>query len=224
LAAGIEAYNNSDYDKALESLHKVLENKEQYSSKELAECHRYIAMIHIAYVYLAKARGHFVQALEYDPQLGFDESLTSPKILQTFEDAKKEFENKDEEPAPVAVTEPPPVQKANSKTVAGWTLIGVGSASLITSGITYGLMYQKTSQAQTAIDDNNEPLYDALVNDHGTLGIISGTTLGIGLVATGVGTYLLVTGKSETASIPIGKYRVAVLPGPASGLTFSFKF
>ena len=226
LRAGIEAYNNSDYDKALELLHQVLENKERYSSNELAECHRYLAMIHLAYAYNAKARALFVQALEYNPNLTFDKNLTAPKILQTFEEAKREFEDEKkpaENPKPQKPQEPAPAKPDNRRAIAGWTLVGIGGASLITSGVTYGLMYGKASDAQTAIDDNHEELYNALKDDYETLGIVSGTTLGVGLVAAGVGTYLLVTGKTKTASIPVGNVEVSVLPSPR-GLALGMRF
>ncbi|MCZ7587174.1 MAG: hypothetical protein M5R36_29645 [Deltaproteobacteria bacterium] len=163
LSEGIEAYRASHYDVALKTLNEAL-LQEGYSTAQIVECRRYLGMTHIAFGDTTRAKGQFVEALKLDPAMSFDPITTSPKVLAVFEEAKAEFEAQrplepipvaepeaapepEPEPEPEAVAEEPVRQERDhTKRTVGWSLVGVGGASLIVSGVTYAMLWGHRGQ------------------------------------------------------------------------------
>jgi tetratricopeptide (TPR) repeat protein len=217
LDLGIEAFYKPDYEAALKYLELASSQEHLYSKEDIAKCHRYIGMTYVAYENRSKAKTHFIMALELNPEMTFDD-LTSPKILEIFDEAKEEYLKKREnEPKP---TQDEGLVKSGRK-ITGWSLVGVGGASLATSGACYYLMWDKAWQ----YDDEDDPSKaDDLQAESEMFGVVSGISAGIGLAAVGVGAYLLATDKARSAALKIGNVEVAFVPSLNPGIVAAGRF
>ncbi len=217
LQLGIKAFNKPDYEAALEYFNATLKQKTMYSKEEIAECHRYLGMTYVAYENKAKAKGHFVKALELNPDTAFD-ALTSPKILEVFDEAQMEIQKVQESKIEARKAEGP---ETNRRKIAGWSLVGVGGASLATSGICYYMMWDKAWQYE---DEKDSSKADDLQAESEMFALVSGISAGIGLAAVGVGAYLLATDKTRSAAIKIGNVEVAIVPTLKPGVCVGLRF
>lgn len=228
LTDGINAYKASDYDKALLLLDNAVNSNDRYTKMEQAEGHRYLAMTHLAFGRTDVAREQFVKALIHNPEMTFDPDLTSPKILTTFNEAKALYEARmgKKGDAPPPVDKPEAAGKEHTwRWPAGWALTGTGGASLITSGVFYAMAWDAKSKYDA--EDEDQDNLDLYKQQGEQYLIISGVTLGTGLVLTGVGIYFLATEPKHMASIPVGNTHVNLIPsGPFGtwGLSLGGRF
>ncbi|NLH49490.1 MAG: tetratricopeptide repeat protein [Myxococcales bacterium] len=221
LAEGKAAYEALDFEKALLLLQQAVGMPSRYTPGELAEAHRYLAMTLLAYNRADEAREQFVQALRANPDLAFDPDLTSPKILQAFAEAKRIFEEKYARPA--AKNEPLPTGHT-WRWPTGWTLIGIGGACLATSGVTYGLVWDTYGKYQA--EDEDQDKLDRLKKQGETYEAVSGVSLGVGAVLTGLGIYFAATDHPRPVH-ESSLWPPLVSPlGPAgtTGLTMGWRF
>jgi hypothetical protein len=224
LNAGIQAYNNSEFKLAIEKLSAALNRKEHLLRKEIAECHRYLAMSYLAFDDEVKAREEFLDALRNNPDLDFDPVATSPKILEAFRKAREIYREKTKGET---VAQEPPRKKevkegGDARKIAGWTLAGVGGASLLTAGATYGLMWD--SAAKYNAENKSKSRADRFEKQTYLYRDVSAATGAAGIVMTGIGAALLLTGKPEAATLEIKNHRFVVLPGPGVGFAIGTGF
>lgn len=188
--AGIAAYERSDYVAAERLLGEALADAGRYEAARRAEIHRYMAMTHLAFNRYEAAREQFVLALIFNPELSFDEALTSPKILRAFNEAKAihaaRRERKTDEAEPSTESKPGAWRRP-----VGWSLVGVGGASLVVSAVTYGLMWD--THARYEDENESQSRADDLQAEGLRYRAISGATFGVGAVLAGTGAYLLLT-------------------------------
>lgn len=231
LQEGIDAYRAGQYQTALKSLQTALTGSARLlSNAEQVICHRYLGMTYIAFDNVEEALDQFIQALEKDPATDFDADLTSPKILAVFSEAKTiffsrhpELDPKNKKTAPVfPIQKPRHKNKPDPKWISGWALVGTAGACLATSGVTYGLMWDRAAKYNDENDDKDRA--DTLKNQAGAFGTVSAVTLGIGAVAAGIGTYLLLTSDTYLAAVHRENFSIVVVPAPGNTVAVALKF
>jgi tetratricopeptide (TPR) repeat protein len=220
LASGIAAYEASDYPTALAALEAAVAAPTRYSPAQLGAAHRYLAMTLLAFDRADEARDHFVSALVADPTISYDPNLTSPKILRTFNEAKAIYDARQPKPAP-----PPAAPPAHTwRRPTGWALIGVGGASLATSGAFYGLMWGE--HAKYEAEDKSQDKLDQYERQGKRDELIARITVGAGAALTGVGLYFVLSDRGAAAK---QQPKAAFLLAPAGpratpGVTAAWRF
>src|SRR5947209_6267938 len=83
--AGLAAYAELDYDRAVELL--TLARKESLTREEKIATYRTLALAHVGLGRLDEARSDFQHLLHLDPSFQLDRSV-APKVRAVFEEAK----------------------------------------------------------------------------------------------------------------------------------------
>jgi predicted ribosomally synthesized peptide with SipW-like signal peptide len=180
LLEGIEAYENFEYEQALQILQKALKHPDT-TPQESAKVHVYLGLVRFT---LGDKKGSLKEfdaaiRLDYHVKLPAD---TSPKIISQFESAKKKIKAPVEikpdpppDPDPPIIVEPvpPPPPKPRIWT---WVATGIGGAALIGGG-TFAYL---ASKAKSDFDaepwaDNANDLKSTVQSRSLTANILFGT-------------------------------------------------
>lgn len=102
-------------------------------------------------------------------------------------------------------TDPPPERARETSPTLGWIIGGIGVAGLATAGVTGAMIISRDGQIEDNCPDkrcNSEG--DELVRGSRTLLTINAVAFGVGVIATGVGAYLVLSHDrdGETAIAP----------------------
>lgn len=140
MATGIRQVREGDFDAALITLDGVVKrlSGQQAQAKELARAYTYLAIAYVGLAQQESARAKFLAAWKADRNMTLSPKEFPPNIIQFFEEAKKEGQEKaNAETKPVATTPtqaPAPVTAASTpeKKGGGHTgliLLGVGAGA-----------------------------------------------------------------------------------------------
>jgi tetratricopeptide (TPR) repeat protein len=135
--AGVAAYDELEYDKAIDLLHKAL--AESLTRDEKLVTYRTLAFSHVALGDEASARERFKALLRVDPTIKLDRTI-SPRVRKVFDEARAQMP-----PAELVVTPVPgkPVehQKPVYKKAWFWATLG----SIVVAGAVVGTAVGVTS-------------------------------------------------------------------------------
>ncbi len=84
------AYNQLNYTEASIKANSALDHYERFTPAQLTEIHKILALIYYSQNNTVEARKHFESALDLTPDLELDPLFISPKILNFFDQIKKE--------------------------------------------------------------------------------------------------------------------------------------
>lgn len=89
--AGLEAYNKGEYETALKKFQEAEAGASNLQNSEQILVRRYLGYCLVAFGRRDEAKAQFKKVLALDSTIELDPTLVSPKILATFEEAKKEM-------------------------------------------------------------------------------------------------------------------------------------
>lgn len=92
LAEGVRAVEEGDFDLAISTLEGVVKrlSADKSRSKDLARGYLYLAIAYLGLSQEASAKARFLEAIANDPQLALSPKEFPPKIIQSFEEARRE--------------------------------------------------------------------------------------------------------------------------------------
>lgn len=129
-----EAYRQLDYDEAAAIARNALDNYGDFTVRQLAEIHTFLALIAYNRGELAGARRQFLSALQLAPDLELDPILVPPKIQQYFSDIRSEQGSAGQDVAEVVtryvlVRDPRPEAALRSMLLPGWGQLHKGHST-----------------------------------------------------------------------------------------------
>jgi chitodextrinase len=135
LATGIHQVNEGDLDAATMTLDSVVQRlkQEKGREKDLATAHLYLAMAHLALSQWERAKGEMREAWRNDRQLALDPQKFPPRVIQLYEETKREQRQAETATAKPAAAQAVPAQKSRSRALP--ILIGGGLAAGAAVGI-----------------------------------------------------------------------------------------
>jgi tetratricopeptide (TPR) repeat protein len=191
----ISFYENGEYAKAVDSLKAVLpllSNKE-----ELAECYKYLAFSYVMLDMINAAKANFGEMIQKFPTMEVDTVSVPPNITVVFRQVK--IENELERQKRLE-KEREKGSRRNDRLFYGLT--GVAGAGSLAVGVVFYLSgadaYQKYNNAEAP--DEISRYRNQVSTDY----VISDVGLGITVIAAGLITYRLITGRKNQ-------------PGPSAG-------
>jgi len=136
-------------------------------------------------------------------------------------------------PTATAPTEPPPSPPSGgdepaatlgTQELIGWSLVGLGGASLVVAAITGGLFLGEKGVVDDECDDQNRCTQAGLdaVDSGRTLGVVNTITLFGGVAAAAVGLTLVLTAEDETSGEAVALTLQPSPQGTRLGLEVSF--
>ncbi|MCH7755947.1 tetratricopeptide repeat protein, partial [candidate division KSB1 bacterium] len=122
-----KAYNELNYTEAEIKARSALENYQDFTSSQLTEVHKTLALIYYSQNKPTESRRQFEVALSLNPELKLDPLFVSPKILEFYDLIKAEWQlskqqNNDiqNEIRYVLVNDPRPSAALRSMILPGW--------------------------------------------------------------------------------------------------------
>lgn len=92
-------YESIDFEQAIQSGSQLLKSSENFSADELDILHRYLGLSYYNVGKIDSARSHFLSLLSVHPQAALDPVSISPKIIDFFEQLKRDLEATAQPPA-----------------------------------------------------------------------------------------------------------------------------
>lgn len=216
-----EAYNSGDYDEAVRLFQKA------YDLRPVSNILYNIGRIH-------EDAGNIDQAIEY-----YDKFVVAPNVeqvsrrdaldrLKTLREVKAMRDGESETETEVADTpqpdpQPEPEPEPNTARALGWVFLGVGGASLITSGVFALLTQSQFDKFEAAMDLESRR---SAASAGRTNAVVSDALLVTGAVSAVVGIVFLVAsgGGGEKDAATSTNIKLSPVMGSAWGVGLDFNF
>ncbi|MBZ0271661.1 hypothetical protein K8I61_06470 [bacterium] len=225
LDVGVTHFREGRIAEAMQSFKYALFHKVSLAPSQKLQLHKYAGLTFLSFNDIDEAAEQFYQGLLVDEKQfladpDFAPAAASPKLTEALEIAKARLREA-KKPAP-----PPPAAKPTDwRTPVGWTCVGVGSASLVTSGVFYLMAWDTHSEWDAEDEDRDRA--DDLQSQGETQLLVSQIALGAGVVLTGLGIYFVLSADDGGGSSAAEAPRLVlspVGPGGRAGFLMSGRF
>jgi hypothetical protein len=130
LAAGIRQVDEGDFEGAVTTLEPVVDRLQSKGGHDAAQACLYLGIAELALDQRDAARARFREALGHDPSLRLGPDRFSPKVISTFEEARRE-----REAAARAAKAEGPADAGSGKSHAGRMVLVAGGAAAAGVGL-----------------------------------------------------------------------------------------